>query len=72
MQGSIRKKGNKYYIRYYENGKQVEKVGGKTKKEAQIKLNEIIYKIEKKEIKICYLLLKFINRLSIFNLKFLL
>ena len=47
MQGSIRKKGNKYYIRYYENGKQVEKVGGKTKKEAQIKLNEIIYKIEK-------------------------
>lgn len=46
MQGSIRKKGNRYYIRYYENGKQVEKVGGNTKKEAQIKLNEIIYKIE--------------------------
>lgn len=32
MQGSIRKKGNKYYIRYYENGKQVEKVGGEYKK----------------------------------------
>lgn len=47
MQGSIRKRGNSYYIRYYDkNGKQLEKVGGKTKKEAQLKLNEILYRLE--------------------------
>lgn len=46
MRGSIRKKGNSYYIRYYENNKQVEKLGGKTKKEAQVKLNEILYRLE--------------------------
>lgn len=46
MQGSIRKKGKSYYIRYYQDGKQIERIGGKTKKEAQIKLNEILYKLE--------------------------
>ncbi|WP_195987041.1 tyrosine-type recombinase/integrase [Clostridium sp. D53t1_180928_C8] len=47
MQGSIRKKGSSYYIRYYDkNGKQIERVGGKTKKEAQLKLNEILYTLE--------------------------
>ena len=46
MRVSIRKKGNSYYIRYYENNKQVEKLGGKTKKEAQVKLNEILYRLE--------------------------
>ncbi len=47
MRGSIRKKGNSYYIRYYDKkGKQIEKVAGKTKKEAELKLNEIIYTIE--------------------------
>lgn len=47
MRGSIRKRGNSYYIRYYDkNGKQVEKVGGKTKKEAESKLNEILYTLE--------------------------
>lgn len=46
MRGSIRKKGNQYYIRYYENGKQVEKNGGSTKKEAESKLNEILYRLE--------------------------
>lgn len=47
MRGSIRKKGNSYYIRYYDKkGKQIEKVGGKTKKEAELKLNEIIYTLE--------------------------
>lgn len=46
MRGSIRKKGSTYYIRFYENGKQIEKFGGKTKREAEKKLNEIIYSIE--------------------------
>ena len=46
MQGSIRKKGKSYYIRYYQDGKQIERIGGKTKKEAQSKLNEILYKLE--------------------------
>ena len=46
MQGSIRKKGKSYYIRYYQDGKQIERIGGQTKKEAQSKLNEILYKLE--------------------------
>ncbi len=48
MKGTIRKKGNNYYIRYYEtvNGvkKQLERKGGYTYAEAEKKLNEIIYK----------------------------
>ena len=48
MKGNIRKKGNNYYIRYYEtvNGvkKQLERKGGYTYAEAEKKLNEIIYK----------------------------
>ncbi|MBN1045519.1 MULTISPECIES: tyrosine-type recombinase/integrase [unclassified Clostridium] len=47
MKGTIRKKGNNYYIRYYEtiNGvkKQVERKGGNTYAEAEKKLNEVIY-----------------------------
>ena len=46
MRGSVRKKGSSYYIRYYQDGKQVERIGGKTKKEAESKLNEILYKLE--------------------------
>ena len=46
MRGSVRKKGSTYYIRYYQDGKQVERIGGKTKKEAETKLNEILYKLE--------------------------
>ena len=46
MRGSVRKKGNSYYIRYYKDGKQIERIGGKTKKEAETKLNEILYKLE--------------------------
>lgn len=48
MQGSIRKKGKNYYIRYYDDidglKKQVEKVVGPSYDEAEKKLNEIIYK----------------------------
>ena len=48
MQGNIRKKGKKYYIRYYEyiDGikKQREKAIGTSYDEAEKKLNEIIYK----------------------------
>ena len=47
MQGSIRKKGNTWYYRYYTiiDGKkiQIERKGGRTKKEAQAKLNEEIF-----------------------------
>lgn len=47
MQGSIRKKGKNYYIRYYEEidglKKQREKVVGSSYDEAEKKLNEIIY-----------------------------
>lgn len=39
-QGSVRKKGNSWYYRYYEDGKQIERKGGNTKKEALEKLNE--------------------------------
>ena len=46
MRGSVRKKGNSYYVRYYKDGKQIERIGGKTKKEAETKLNEILYKLE--------------------------
>ena len=49
MNGSVRKRGNTWYYRYYEysNGekKQVERKGGKTKKEALEKLNKEIYRI---------------------------
>ncbi|MBN1067142.1 site-specific integrase [Clostridium botulinum] len=48
MNGSVRKKGNVWYYRYYEyvNGvkKQIERKGGITKKEALQKLNEEIYR----------------------------
>lgn len=47
MQGSVRKKGNAWYYRYYTyiNGekKQIERKGGSTKKVALEKLNEEIY-----------------------------
>lgn len=49
MQGSVRKKGNSWYYRYYTyvNGekKQIERKGGLTKKAALEKLNEEIYMI---------------------------
>ncbi|GAB6169661.1 site-specific integrase [Clostridium carnis] len=40
MQGSVRKKGNRWYYRFYEGTRQIEKVGGNTKKEALQALNE--------------------------------
>lgn len=41
MEGSVRKRGDMWYYRYRDNdGKQIERVGGKTKKEAQTKLTE--------------------------------
>ena len=43
MEGSVRKRGTKWYYRYRDyDGKQVERVGGNTKKEALCKLNEEI------------------------------
>lgn len=49
MNGSVRKKGKSWYYRYYEYSdgvkKQVERVGGKTKTEALIKLNAEINRI---------------------------
>lgn len=49
MQGSIRKKGKNYYIRYYEEidgqKKQREKVVGPSYDEAEKKLNEVLYKM---------------------------
>lgn len=49
MNGSVRKKGNSWYYRYYdyENGvkKQIERVGGKTKSEALKKLNQELNRI---------------------------
>ncbi|WP_194190842.1 tyrosine-type recombinase/integrase [Clostridium chrysemydis] len=49
MQGSVRKKGSAWYYRYYAyvqgEKKQIEKKGGKTKKEALEKLNEQLYLI---------------------------
>lgn len=49
MAGSLRKRGNKWYYSYETfdslgNKKRVERVGGVTKKEAQQKLNEALYK----------------------------
>ncbi|XZM32813.1 tyrosine-type recombinase/integrase [Clostridium perfringens] len=49
MEGSLRKRGSKWYYSYesYDsngNKKRYERVGGKTKKEAQQKLNEALYK----------------------------
>ncbi|MGL6186134.1 MAG: tyrosine-type recombinase/integrase [Clostridium chrysemydis] len=49
MEGSLRKRGSKWYYSYesYDssgNKKRIERVGGKTKKEAQQKLNEALYK----------------------------
>lgn len=39
MEGSVRKRGNKWYYRYRDNdGKMIERVGGNTKKEALTKL----------------------------------
>lgn len=49
MQGSVRKKGNSWYYRYYEykDGvkKQIERKGGNTKAEALKKLNEVLNRI---------------------------
>lgn len=49
MNGSVRKKGNSWYYRYYdyENGvkKQIERVGGKTKSEALKKLNQELNRV---------------------------
>lgn len=42
MQGTVRKRGNAWYYRFYSNGKQIERKGGPTKKEALQKLNEEI------------------------------
>lgn len=39
-QGSVRKKGNSWYYRFYEGGKQIERKGGKTKAEALEALNK--------------------------------
>ena len=48
MEGSVRKKGNTWYYRYYVfvdgEKKQIERKGGSTKREALEKLNEEIYK----------------------------
>lgn len=44
--GSIRKKGSIYYIRYYENGEQKEKRGGKTKEEANKLLTSILNSLD--------------------------
>lgn len=49
MEGSLRKRGNKWYYSYEAfdsngNKKRYERVGGKTKKEAHQKLNEALYK----------------------------
>lgn len=48
MQGSVRKKGNSWYYRYYVfidgEKKQIERKGGNTKDEALVKLNAEIYK----------------------------
>ena len=49
MEGSLRKRGSKWYYSYESidssgNKKRIERVGGKTKKEAQQKLNEALYK----------------------------
>lgn len=41
-QGSVRKKGNSWYYRYYEDGKQIERKGGSTKAEALKSLNEVL------------------------------
>lgn len=38
--GSVRKRDNTWYYRFYENGKLIERSGGKTKNEALKKLNE--------------------------------
>ena len=50
MQGTVRKRGSKWYYRYSfgtgENRKFIEKVGGNTKKEALEKLNDELYKIQ--------------------------
>lgn len=39
MQGTVRKRGNSWYYRFYNDGKQIERKGGSTKKEALEKLN---------------------------------
>ncbi len=48
MEGSVRKKGNTWYYRYYVfvdgQKKQIERKGGSTKRESLEKLNEEIYK----------------------------
>jgi integrase len=49
LEGSLRKRGNKWYYSYETfdslgNRKRVERVGGTSKKEAQQKLNEALYK----------------------------
>lgn len=55
MNGSVRKKGNTWYYRYYEYSdggkKQIERKGGTTKKEALKKLNDELYRINNGMIK---------------------
>lgn len=46
MQGTVRKKGNRWYYRYCLGESRVEKAGGKTKKEALEKLNDELYKLQ--------------------------
>lgn len=46
MRGTLRKRGNNYYIRYYIDGKQVEKAAGTDKAIAESMLNEVMYKLQ--------------------------
>ncbi|WP_297634694.1 tyrosine-type recombinase/integrase [uncultured Clostridium sp.] len=46
MQGTVRKRGSKWYYRYLLGTTRIEKVGGKTKKEALEKLNDELYKLQ--------------------------
>jgi integrase len=57
MRGSIRKRGNVWYYRFRENDKLIEKRGG-SKEEAEIKLNEALYRINNGYISDSYMLLK--------------
>lgn len=53
MQGSVRKRGNYWYYRYYAfvdgRKKQIERKGGSTKREALIKLHHTLCKLETME-----------------------
>ncbi|WP_271814229.1 tyrosine-type recombinase/integrase [Clostridium beijerinckii] len=57
MRGSIRKRGNVWYYRYRENDRLIEKRGG-SKEEAEIKLNEVLYRINNGYISDSDMLLK--------------